>query len=543
MNLSSTKKTVVASLVAAACVAAPVTTFAAKQAEQPNVLLVIMDDLGTGQLDFALDSLDKTELAKRPVPARYQGDLDKMIDAAHRAMPNVAKLAQNGVKMTNAFVAHPVCGPSRAGIFTGRYPTSFGTYSNDDALQGVPLEIKLLPALFQENGYRTANIGKWHNAKIASKDKVAEDARTRDYHDIQIPVIGKGFGPEERGFDYSYSFYASGAALWNSPAIYQNGKNIPAPGYLTHNLTNEALKFIEDSGDKPFFINLAYSVPHIPLEQASPAKYMDRFNTGNVEADKYFAAINAADEGLGQIMALLKQKGELDNTLIFFLSDNGAVHESPMPMNGMDRGFKGQMYNGGVRVPFVAAWPNHIPAGGKSDTLISALDILPTALKAAGISIPQDMKVDGQDIMPVLAGKAEQSPHKYIYWAGPGAKHYSEENDPFWYGYWKWITYESDTIPSNPNLEKLSKGSWAIRDQDWALYFYDDGSNKVKLFNDKLDPSESKDLAQKYPEKVVEMKNAFYDWIKDKPKPVAWGQDRYHVLTESAKPAPKLAQN
>ncbi|HIF9156989.1 TPA: sulfatase family protein [Photobacterium damselae] len=543
MNLSSTKKTVVASLVAAACVAAPVTTYAAKQAEQPNVLLVIMDDLGTGQLDFALDSLDKTELAKRPVPARYQGDLDKMIDAAHRAMPNVAKLAQNGVKMTNAFVAHPVCGPSRAGIFTGRYPTSFGTYSNDDALQGVPLDIKLLPALFQENGYRTANIGKWHNAKIASKDKVAEDARTRDYHDIQIPVIGKGFGPEERGFNYSYSFYASGAALWNSPAIYQNGKNIPAPGYLTHNLTNEALKFIEDSGDKPFFINLAYSVPHIPLEQASPAKYMDRFNTGNVEADKYFAAINAADEGLGQIMALLKQKGELDNTLIFFLSDNGAVHESPMPMNGMDRGFKGQMYNGGVRVPFVAAWPNHIPAGGKSDTLISALDILPTALKAAGISIPQDMKVDGQDIMPVLAGKAEQSPHKYIYWAGPGAKHYSEENDPFWYGYWKWITYESDTIPSNPNLEKLSKGSWAIRDQDWALYFYDDGSNKVKLFNDKLDPSESKDLAQKYPEKVVEMKNAFYDWIKDKPKPVAWGQDRYHVLTESAKPAPKLAQN
>ncbi|MDP2546039.1 sulfatase-like hydrolase/transferase [Photobacterium damselae subsp. piscicida] len=543
MNLSSTKKTVVASLVAAACVAAPVTTYAAKQAEQPNVLLVIMDDLGTGQLDFALDSLDKTELAKRPVPARYQGDLDKMIDAAHRAMPNVAKLAQNGVKMTNAFVAHPVCGPSRAGIFTGRYPTSFGTYSNDDALQGVPLDIKLLPALFQENGYRTANIGKWHNAKIASKDKVAEDARTRDYHDIQIPVIGKGFGPEERGFDYSYSFYASGAALWNSPAIYQNGKNIPAPGYLTHNLTNEALKFIEDSGDKPFFINLAYSVPHIPLEQASPAKYMDRFNTGNVEADKYFAAINAADEGLGQIMALLKQKGELDNTLIFFLSDNGAVHESPMPMNGMDRGFKGQMYNGGVRVPFVAAWPNHIPAGGKSDTLISALDILPTALKAAGISIPQDMKVDGQDIMPVLAGKAEQSPHKYIYWAGPGAKHYSEENDPFWYGYWKWITYESDTIPSNPNLEKLSKGSWAIRNQDWALYFYDDGSNKVKLFNDKLNPSESKDLAQKYPEKVVEMKNAFYDWIKDKPKPVAWGQDRYHVLTESAKPAPKLAQN
>lgn len=163
------------------------------------------------------------------------------------------------------------------------------------------------------------------------------------------------------------------------------------------------------------------------------------------------------------------------------------------------------------------------------------MDILPTALAAAGIDIPEDMQVDGKNIMPVLEGKTETSPHQYLYWAGPGAKHYSEENDAFWYGYWKWITYETNTIPNNPNLEKLSKGSWAIRDQDWALYFYDDGSNKVKLFNDKEDPSESIDLAKKYPEKVKEMKNAFYNWIKDKPKPVAWGQDRYQILTESAK--------
>ncbi|MBB1466547.1 sulfatase-like hydrolase/transferase [Vibrio sp. SG41-7] len=536
MNLSSSKKTVIASLVAAACVAAPSLSYAVNQnPEQPNVLLVVMDDLGTGQLNFALDSLDKTELAKRPVPVRYQGDLDKMIDAAQRAMPNVEKLAANGVKMTNAFVAHPVCGPSRAGIFTGRHPTSFGTYSNDDAKLGIPLDIKLLPALFQENGYRTATIGKWHNAKIAGKNLVDEDKRTRDYHDNQITVTPKGYGPEDRGFDYSYSFYASGAALWDSPAIWQNGKNISAPGYLTHNLTDQALKFIDESGDKPFFVNLAFSVPHIPLEEASPAKYMDRFNTGNVEADKYFAAINAADESLGIIMDNLENKGELDNTIIFFLSDNGAVHESPMPMNGMDKGFKGQMYNGGVRVPFVAYWPKHIPAGGESDSLISALDILPTALAAAGIDIPEDIQVDGKNIMPVLEGKTETSPHQYLYWAGPGAKHYSEENDAFWYGYWKWITYETNTIPNNPNLEKLSKGSWAIRDQDWALYFYDDGSNKVKLFNDKEDPSESIDLAKKYPEKVKEMKNAFYNWIKDKPKPVAWGQDRYQILTESAK--------
>ncbi len=508
---------------------------------KPNVLVVIMDDLGTGQLDFALDSIDKNELQKRPVPIRYQGNIDKMLDAAKRAMPHVTELADQGVRMTNAFVAHPVCGPSRAGIMTGRYPTSFGTYSNDDALQGIPLDITLLPELFQQNGYNTANIGKWHNAKIATRNRTPVETQTRDYHDVQIPIVAEGFGPEDRGFDYSYSFYASGAALWNSPAIFRNGKNIPSLGYLTHNLTEETLNFIKKTGDEPFFINLAYSVPHIPLEQASPAKYMDKFDTGNVEADKYFAALNAADEGVGKIVSLLKQEGKLDNTLIFFLSDNGAVHESPMPMNGMDRGYKGQMYNGGVRVPFIAHWPKHIPAGGKNDTLISALDILPTALTAANIDIPASLDIDGKNILSVLSGKENQSPHDYIYWAGPGAKHYSEDNVDFWHGYWKWITYESNKIPNNPNLEKLSKGSWAIRDQDWALYFYDDGTDSVKLFNDALDPSESNDLSETYPEKVKEMKAAFYDWIKEKPKPVAWGQDRYHVLTESAMPSEKLA--
>jgi uncharacterized sulfatase len=525
-------KKIIASMVALACSISPVMVYSA-ESEQPNVLVIIMDDLGTGQLDFTLDSLERETLDKRQVAPRYQGDIAKMIDAAARSMPNVANLAHNGVKMTNAFVAHPVCGPSRAGIFTGRHPASFGTYSNDDASQGIPLDVTLLPKLLQDNGYATATIGKWHNARVESKNLVPENTRTRDYHDNEVTVTSKGYEPNERGFDYSYSYYASGAALWNSPAIWVNGKNVPSHGYLTHNLTNETIKFINSNKDKPFFINLSYSVPHIPLEQSSPARYMEKFNTGNIEADKYFAAINAADEGIGQILDTLKKRDELDNTLIFFLSDNGAVHESPMPLNGMDRGFKGQMYNGGVRVPFIVSWPNKIPGGQVSDIMVSALDILPTALSSAGIEIPGVMHIDGKDIMPVLSGVRHDSPHDYLYWAGPGAKHYSEDNDKFWSGYWKWITYQENVIPSNPNLEKLSPGSWAIRDGEWALYFYDDGG-KISLFNDKLNPSESKDLSLQYPDRVKKMKSAFYDWIKNKPKPVAWGSDRYQVLTTSA---------
>ena len=529
------KKSLLAGLIATSSMLVAPAVFAGGSPEKPNVLLIVMDDLGTGQLDFAIDSLDTSKLNQRPVPLRYQGDINKMVAAAQQSMPHVTKMASEGIKMTNAFVAHPVCGPSRAGIFTGRYPASFGTYSNDDAMMGIPLDIKLLPELFQENGYATASIGKWHNAKVVKKPKIAEEKQTRDYHDNMISTPEPGYAPNERGFDYGYSYYASGAALWNSPSIWRNNENVPSAGYLTHNLTDETINFIEASKDKPFFINLSYSVPHIPLEQASPKKYMEKFDTGNTEANKYFAALNAADEGIGQIIAKLKETGELENTIIFFISDNGAVHESPMPMNGMDKGYKGQMYNGGIHIPFIAYWPGHIPAGKQSDALVSALDILPTALQSANISIPTEMKVDGKNIMPLLTGKTEASPHQYLYWTGPGTKHYSEDNQAFWHGYWDWITYNREAPPENPNLEKLSKGSWAIRDGEWALYFYDDGKTNFQLFNDKLDPAESQDLAAKYPEKVKTMKAAYYSWVKNKPKPVIWGQDHFKILVDSAK--------
>ncbi len=532
MKRFTSKKTILAGLVVAACATTPAMVFAAENIDKPNVLVIVMDDLGTAQLDFMLDQVDKDTLQKRPVPMRYDGDFDKLYDAAKRSMPNVAKLANEGVRMTNAYVATPVCGPSRAGMMTGRNPQSFGTYSNDDAHSGIPLDIKLLPELMNENGYATANIGKWHNAKV-KKTLVPENVRTRDYHENQIKKPVEGYGPFERGFDYSYSYYASGSALYNSPAIFRNDENVAAPGYLTHNLTNETIQFIEQAKDKPFFINLAMSVPHIPLDQPAPAKYMDRFNTGNVEVDTYYAHVNAADEGIGMIIDKLKEIGEYDNTLIFFLSDNGAVFESPMPMNGNDRGFKGQRYRGGVHVPFVAHWKGKLPEGQVNNTMISAMDILPTALAAADIDIPTELDVNGKDIMPLLKGE-KQTAHQYLYWAGPRAFHYDSKNADFWSHYWKWISYEEQEFIPSVYIEKHSKGEWAIKDQAWSLHYYDDGKAEFELYNYAEDPAESINLAKKYPAKVKELKAAFYDWIKDKPAPLAWGQDRYKILTDSA---------
>lgn len=511
---------------------------------KPNVLVIVMDDLGIGQLDFALSSLNKDQLQKAVPAPRYKADLDKLMEAARTAMPNVNELAKSGVSLSNAFVAHPVSGPSRAAIFTGKQPGSFGIYSNDDAFHGIPLDQTLLPKLFQQNGYTTANIGKFHNAKVNKDRKIGriyrpENQRTRDYHDNWSSVAEPGYAPHERGFDYSYSYYVSGAALYDSPAFWRNGESITSYGYITHNLTDETIKFIDQSKDKPFFINLAYSVPHIPLEQASPAVYMDKFNTGNVEADKYYAALNAADDGIGRILADLKAKGILDNTLIFFTSDNGSVHEAPLPRNGNDHGYKGQAYNGGLHVPLIVSYPNKIPAATQNATMVSAIDILPTALAAAGIEIPKSLGVEGKNLLPLLTGKETTQPHQYLFWAGAGALHYSEENIPFWAGYWDYITYRTNQAPVNPNLEKNAKGMWAVRDGQYALVFYN-GKNKVlELYDEKADPAYLNNLASKNPAKVEELRAAFYKWITAQPTPLEWNPVEFQALIDAAAPKTK----
>ncbi|MFC6276058.1 sulfatase family protein [Psittacicella hinzii] len=530
-----------ASLVAPATMLATPSHAVSTDPSRPNILVIVMDDLGIGQLNFNLATLNKNALAQKPQAPRYAADLDKLIAAAEQAMPNISELAAQGVKMTNAFVAHAVSGPSRAAIFTGKAPGSFGIYGNDDSFSGVPLEQKFLPELFQAAGYNTANIGKFHNARV-NRDRsigrkyISPELQTRDYHDNWSAIPDKGFAPQDRGFDFSYSYFASGAALYNSPAFWRNDKPETSWGYTTHNLTKETMDFIDQSGDKPFYINLAYSVPHIPLEQASPAKYMDKFNTGNVEADKYYASLNAADEGIGKIIAQLKEKNALDNTIIFFLSDNGSVHEAPLPLNGNNSSYKGLYHNGALNVPFIVYYPRLIPAGSVNDTFISAMDILPTSLRLAGIKIPYNLKLDGKDIMPVLAGKTKESPHKYLYWAGPGAFHYSEENMPFWSGYWDYITYKADKAPNNPNLERNAKGSWAIRDGEYALIYLNDGSsNPIKLYNEKLDPGYTKDLAQQMPEKFVELRRAFYQWLSTQPRPIQWNPEEFDLMLQAAK--------
>lgn len=199
---------------------------------KPNIIVLTMDDLGYGQLPFDKGSFDPKTMENREVVDTYKIGIDKAIEAAQKSTPTLLSLMDEGVRFTNGYVAHGVSDPSRAAIMTGRAPARFGVYSNTDAQDGIPLTETFLPELFQNHGYYTAAVGKWHLSKI-SNVPVPEDKQTRDYHDNFTTFSAEEWQPQNRGFDYFMGFHAAGTAYYNSPSLFKNRERVPAKGYIS----------------------------------------------------------------------------------------------------------------------------------------------------------------------------------------------------------------------------------------------------------------------------------------------------------------------
>ena len=348
---------------------------------RPNVLLIVVDDLGYRDLGF-------------------QG-------AADAKSPHIDGLAKSGIRCTNAYVSHPFCSPTRAGMLTGRYQQRFGhennpVYNPDDQQSGLPTDQVTMAQTLRAVGYRTGHIGKWH---LGAAPK---------------------FHPLKRGFDESYGFLGGGhqyftAQMEGRAAEYlipleRNGKPEKFEGYLTDRLSDEAAAFIKQrDAQQPWFLYVAFNAPHTPQQVQDP--YLSRFPTVHDDKRKKLDAMVAAvDDGIGRILATLKQRKMERNTLIFFLSDNGG----PIGINGSDntplRGAKGQLYEGGIRVPFVVRWPGRLKPGVYEQPMIS-LDIFATSAAAAGA---KPAVLDSVDLLPFLDGKNKGTPHKHLFWRTGG---------------------------------------------------------------------------------------------------------------------------
>ncbi|HGU4991425.1 TPA: sulfatase [Escherichia coli] len=491
---------------------------------KPNIIVLTMDDLGYGQLPFDDSSFDPKTMDNRNVVDTYKIGIDKAIEAAKKSTPTLAALMDEGVKFTNGYVAHGVSGPSRAAILTARAPARFGVYSNSDAQDGIPLEETFLSELLQNHGYYTAAIGKWHLSKISNVG-VPEEKQTRDYHDNFTTFSAEEWQPQNRGFNYFMGYHASGVSLYNSPSLFRNRENIKAEGYISDQLTDEAIGVIDRASklEQPFMIYLAYSAPHLPNDQPAPKNYQEKFNTGSKTADNYYASIYSVDQGVKKILNTLKEKGQYDNTIILFTSDNGAVIDGPLPLNGAQAGYKGQPYPGGMHTPMFMWWNGKLKTGDY-DKLVSSMDFYPTALDAADIKLPASLKLDGVSLLPYVQKGADKKsaagePHKYLSWITSYSHWWDEENTAFWNGYHKFVRKESDDYPHNPHTEDLSQFAYTVRSNDYSLV-YTYAENKLALY-DINDLQQTKDLSASHPDVVKNMKAVMIDFITSSQKPIS----------------------
>lgn len=484
---------------------------------KPNIIILTVDDLGYGQMDFDKRSFNKGYLQDRNVVDTYKISVDKAIEAAKKSTPTLKKLIGQGVKITNGYVAHGVSGPSRAAIMTGRAPARFGIYSNTDAQNGVPLAEKFLPELFQNHGYYTAAIGKWHLSKI-SNVAVTKDKQTRDYSDNFTTYSGEAWQPQNRGFDYFMGFHAAGTAYYNSPSLFRNRENIPAKGYITDQFTNEAIGVVNRAKaiGEPFMLYLAYNAPHLPNDAPAPSQYQNKFNTGSATANNFYSSVYAVDQGVKRLLEQLKANGQYKNTLILFTSDNGAVIDGPLPLNGDQKGYKSQTFTGGTHTPMFAWWNGRLHKGGKEFTkLTSAMDFYPTALDAAGIKRPTNL--DGTSLLPYIKGENKANPHQSLVWITSYSHWFDEKNIPFWNGYHKYVRGQSDDYPFNPNTEDLSQFSWTVRNDNYSLtYTFED--KKLALYA-LGDLRQAHNIARAHPDVVKALTANLLTFVKESKRP------------------------
>jgi arylsulfatase A-like enzyme len=429
--------------------AAPLAAQAAEGPKpKPNILLIVVDDLGYGDIGV------------------HGG---KAV-----ATPHIDRLAAAGVRCTNGYVAAPYCSPSRAALLTGRYQTRFGHEFNPhvgaEGKLGLPLDQRTLADLLRAAGYVTGLVGKWHLGF------------SKDHH------------PQARGFDEFFGFLVGGhnyalrkdaepkfASAMAQNVIHRGRELQKLDGFATDVFTDEAISFMKRNKEKPWFLYLAYNAVHTPLEISDklkdrvPAEVKDPARRG------YLALLLGLDDAVGRIMAYLRESGADRNTLIIFISDNGGSGLAPFlayntGINRPLRGNKGQTLEGGIRVPFFIAWPGKLPAGKTYDHPVIALDVLPTACAVAGVKTPAN--VDGVNLMPYLLGENKAAPHEALYWRfGP--------------------------------QKAVRKGNWSL--VDWRDFEKKTNSG-WELYDLSKDVGQQHNLAARHPEVVAELSRAWQRW-------------------------------
>lgn len=463
------------------------------QAAPPNILVILVDDLGYADVGF------------QGLPASRQA-----------LTPNLDRLAREGIVFRNGYVAFSTCGPSRHSLLTGRSASRFGVEEN--GFYAPPGEI-IIPRAIKGCGYATRMFGKWH---------LGDDA------DTSGPL-----SPTGRGFDSAYLTSAQDFFMKRTPhpASWKAGGMRDYGPYVTDAITDETIAFIQENKTRPFFAYVAHHAPHSPFCSKEPlmrriaehapeykAAYKRMkthtsgkgrkasfngvdFDFGNFKGTDldpellrltYLSMLLAVDDGVGRILDTLANEGLRDKTLIFFLTDNGAALSRPNDLGGVNlplRGGKGGVFDGGIRVPFVMSWPGVLPKGITDTTsVVSSMDIFTTTVGLAGGKVPKDRVIDGVNLIPYLTGKETGNPHETLFFRRLGDGNFSIRHG------------DLKLTNSKRKREDIPKGA------DTNPFPPGGG-----LYDIQNDITEVKDLSERFPEKKAAMHKQYEALARDLP--------------------------
>jgi arylsulfatase A len=358
--------------------------------QRPNIVLIITDDVGYGDLGS--------------------------YGAPDVKTPNIDRLARDGVRLTDFYANGSTCTPTRAGLISGRYQQRFGLErplgagGAADAERGLSPTGRSLPQLLKNNGYATALIGKWH---LGWKDE---------------------FSPTAHGFDYFFGFksgyvdyyqHTAGADAPLKADLFENDRPVEAPGYMTDLITERSVRFIEQNAGRPFFIDVSYNAAHWPYQRPDEpttardhGRHLGPLDEPTSTRADYVAMLERADQGVGRILAALDRSGLRRNTIVIFTNDNGGEWLS---RNAPLFHHKGSVWEGGIRVPAIIRWPGRIPAGRVSGQVGITMDLTVSILAATGTSVPAEARLEGINLLPVLEGRAPKI-ERTLFWRVTGAR-------------------------------------------------------------------------------------------------------------------------
>ena len=526
---------------------------------RPNIFLVLLDDFGIGHCAPYAESMraDMLDPAYRAFlqEKNVLYSPDEPLALSRRAMPVLSALARQGTVFTQAFSSSNLCAPARAGIFTSQNPNRFGIYNNIDFdRRGLPPGSMLVERL-RLAGYATAMIGKYHTGtrNHALRDAVLAANGVKPGELARLPAARRaaisrqitetGFEgsvidahhPLNYGFDYYFGYNHHQCPFYDSEQIWENrtytGKQ---PKYNTELFTEKATAFAKQSlaAKKPFCIEMALHAMHGPLRPQAPDKYFQPFASKSFDLQNYFGHINAVDAAIATFRDAIGPD-EWKNTLFIFAGDNGAPVSlgTPPPGNGPHRGHKGSFFLGGIRVPLIVHWPAGITKGQRSNALVSTMDIMPTALQAAGLAQPD--AIDGRSLLPLAQGKAPKI-REHLLLSGIHSRA------------WGYTGETTIGAPANARREE-SPGAWVITDGTYLLRFtgaiipglYRDVPEGVpahhELYDLREDPGETRDLAKQLPAVVERLRKRYEADARTWPAPPVWRRDRWAELLPERK--------